>query len=442
MGGFPDMEIFVPFPEGILDHSMAEAVQTAAELYSERVAIQTGGRAITFRELDQITNRLASRILECTSLEEENVTVLAQQGLPQLISILSILKAGKIYSVMDQSSSADRLAEMITDFGSRLTITDSFNATLAAQTSGSSAIIIDLDKLDPSDNAILIRRPFDHPAGVYYTSGSTGQPKGVVYDQRGLLHYSITANHCYRMTKHDRQPLPFSCSFAWSAPIVFSTLLCGGTLFPLNLREMNMQEFAAAVDHNRFTILQLTPSFLRPFMASLDASHRHYPELRLIVTGGEALQGHDVQLWQRLFAADSKLGYILASTEASYITFHTYGTTDQIPPGKLPVGYVVPGKKVIIVNDGHQSVPDGETGEIVVHHEYGGRGYWNKPDLSKAVVQPDPLDPRKRFFYSKDLGRFLPNGQVEHFGRRDNLVKIRGYRVELQDIEDTLHSLF
>jgi amino acid adenylation domain-containing protein len=436
-----DPDGFVPFPDSVYDQSMAEAVHHAVELYPARVAIHADKKIITYRELDELTNCLAKKILEVTGDTEENISIMTEQGLNQIICILSILKAGKIYSAMDLSNPTERLTAMIADFGSRITLTDSQHVSQALIASADTAVIIEVDKLGGSREEILVHRPYDHLAGIYYTSGSTGQPKGVVYDHRSLLHYAITSNHCYRMTKTDKQPLPYSCSFAWSAPILFGTLLCGGTLFPINLREMNMGELALFVDRWAITILQFTPSILRPFMASLDSGYRHFPNLRLIVTGGESLQIQDVKLWQGLFDLGSKLGYILASTEASYITFQTYGTTDTLPSGNLPVGKVVPGKEVMIVDEEKKPLPVGEIGEIAVRSHYGSRGYWRKPDLTQTAFVQDIYESDIRTFYTGDLGRVRPDEALEHFGRKDDIVKIRGYRVSLAEVQAALYQL-
>ena len=442
MGGIqlPALEDFEPFSIDETEQSLAEAFDKAARKYSERIAIHTDEEEISYRELDGLTDHLAQRIVELLGDEEEPVAVLVEQGASQLIAMLSVLKAGNIYAVMDLANPPERLSAMIRDLGSRLTITGSAHASLAASVSGSSVTILEMDKLTVGDKKVLVHRSSEATAAVYYTSGSTGQPKGVIRAHRDILHNPMIYVNFLGMNKEDRQPLFFSCSFAMSIRPVFSTILRGGTIYPFDLKKKDIRELPSWLDQNKITVIGFTPSLLRQFMESLSKDKRHFPTLRFIITIGEPLQVQDVKHWQGLFYQGSLLCSSLGSTEAGLITSRSFRYDDNITEENLHVGYPVLGKEVLIVDDEHRPLPIGQQGEITIRSKFLSAGYWNQPELTEAVFQRDALDPAVRIYYSNDLGRILPDGSLEHLGRKDSKVKIRGYLVDMREVEYALYE--
>jgi len=292
-----------------------------------------------------------------------------------------------------------------------------------------------------SDDKIIVERDPDSVVGVYYTSGSTGQPKGVAYAHRSMLHFIRTFTNKYCMNPDDKQPLPFSCSYAWSISPMFGTLLCGGTLFLIDLRTMGLQKLSAFVEEKEITILQLSTGMFRTFMAGLDKTKRHFPHLKVMVTGGEPMQAQDVRLWQELFSKQTVLGCTFAASEAWLLTFNPIYHDSEIPDGIVSPGYPTPEKEILIVDEERRPLPAGEAGEIAIRSEYLAHGYWNKPELTDAVFLKDPEDPSKRIYYSNDRGRILPNGMLEHLGRKDSFAKVRGYSVDLLEVEQAIYDL-
>ena len=357
----PVPEGFKPFPPEKINGSVAELLQESYERHADNIAIVANGQKISYRELDRLTNQLANEIIAQAGDKEEPVAVLVEQGFSQVVAILGILKAGKIYSVLDLSNPPERLKNMLADFGARVIVSNSDNSALARSIGGESISIIEMDNLTGSDESVLVPRFADSIVAVYYTSGSTGQPKGVVYTNRSLLHFIRTVTNRYCMNQDDRQPLPFSCSYAWSISPTFATLLCGGTLYPIDLRSMGMQGLADFVEANRITVLQLSTSMLRLFMAALDQSQRHFQHLKILISGGEPMQAQDARLCRRLLFPNTVLGVALASSEATLITFNAIRHDSDIPQGILPVGVPVSYTEVFIVDEERRSLPDGET---------------------------------------------------------------------------------
>ena len=164
-------EYFEPFSIDETNQSLAEAFDKAAQKYSDCVAIHTDEKEFSYRELDQLTSQLAHRILDLLGDEEEPVAILVDQRALQIISILSVLKAGKIYTVLELSNPPERLAAMINDLGSRLTMTSSAQVSLAGSVSGSSALLLNMDTVSGGDARVLIHRLPQNTAGDYCTSG-------------------------------------------------------------------------------------------------------------------------------------------------------------------------------------------------------------------------------------------------------------------------------
>ena len=433
-------EYFEPFSIDETNQSLAEAFDKAAQKYSDCVAIHTDEKEFSYRELDQLTSQLAHRILDLLGDEEEPVAILVDQRALQIISILSVLKAGKIYTVLELSNPPERLAAMINDLGSRLTMTSSAQVSLAGSVSGSSALLLNMDTVSGGDARVLIHRLPQNTAAVYYTSGSTGQPKGVIRTHRDILHNPMIYVNLLGMNKEDRQPLFFSCSFAMSIRPVFSTLLRGGAIYPFDLKKKDIRELASWLDQNKITVIGFTPSLLRQFMESLPKDKRHFPTLRFIITIGEPLQVQDVKQWQGLFCTGSLLVCSLGSTEAGLIASRTLRFDDNITEENLHVGRPVLGKEILIVDDEHRPLPIGQRGEVAIRSMFLSAGYWKQPELTEAMFQRGTLDPAVRIYYSNDLGRILPDGSLEHLGRKDSKVKIRGYLVDMREVEYALYE--
>ena len=437
----PVPEGFEPFPIEKTDHSVAELLQESYERHSARIAIDANGWKISYNELDRLTNQVAHRIIAQAGDKEGPVAILVEQGVSQIIAVLGVLKSGRVYSAMDLSNPPERLAGMLADLGACLVVSNSNNSTLARSLVDGSVPVVEMDKLNGGDGKILVARSADDLAGVCFTSGSSGRPKGVVHTHRGLLHWVGTSINRYCMNPDDKLPFPFSCSYAGSVSSMFATLLCGGTLYPIDLKSMSMQGLAAFMEEKQITIFVLSTSILRSLVSVLDNSRRHFPRLKILVVGAELIQTQDVRLWQSLISPQTILGCLFASSEAAIITFNTIYPDVELSQGILPVGFPLPQKEILIVDEERRPLPQGQTGEIAIRSEYLAHGYWNKPDLTNAVFQNDPHDPSKRIFYSSDLGRILPNGMLEHLGRKDSYAKIRAYSVDLLEVEQAIYDL-
>jgi len=434
---------FVPFPHDFVDNTLVERFEQAVEKFPGRSAIVQGDRELSYQALNQSANRLAHAILARLGPGEEPVVFLLEDKTASIISILGILKAGKIYFALEPSMPIEHLENIFKDAGSGLIITDEPSLPVARQLAQDGAAILNLDLLEvgfPNENPHIPLSP-ESIAAIFYTSGSTGQPKGAVYDHSCALHFNMDFINFNELGCKDHIPLTLSCSYAWSIAGIFGALLSGATLHPCDLKKMTLSAFGDWLIQQKITFLTCPPGFLRQWMASLPRSTETlFPDLLAIGIGGDGFYHQDLEDWRRHFSSHCILNNVYASTEAAWMTFQRYDQHTDISDPIPPLGYPAPDKEIILVDDAGQAVDPGQAGEIVVKSRYLIPGYWHNPELTEAVLHPDPADPESRIYHSGDLGRWLPDGRLEFVGRKDNQVKIRGFRVEINAILSALST--
>ncbi len=430
-----------PFSLEDVERSMSDALTESAERHSDRTAIRVEGREITYRELDETTSNIASEIVDRAGSDEKPVAVVAGRGLAQILGVLSSLKAGKIYAVLDPENPQPRLARLIDDLGPELTLTDKENLALARSLPLGADAIVEVDAARKASERVNVRRSADRPAGIYYTSGSTGDPKGAVRSHRGLLHSALTYVDVLDLERASRIPLLTSCGFSWSISTLFGGLLTGAAIYPFGLKEASIPDLISFVAGNEISQLQILLGVLRPLMDRMEPGDPRLRSVRLIQTGGERLYPRDLRRWKELFVEGGRLCYVLGSTEAGMIACRDYDHESPIPEVHSDVGFPAPDKEIMIVDKEHRPVPRGEIGEIAVRSAYLIDGYWKKPELTAATFGLDPEDGSQRILYSKDVGRFGSDGALELIGRRDRMVKISGYRIVPAEIEAVLSEI-
>ena len=293
--------------------------------------------------------------------------------------------------------------------------------------------MLDLDGLDPTstDEPLPIVAP-DALAGLFYTSGSTGRPKGAVDSHRTLLHFTHVSTNQFHVCARDR--VTFMASLGKE---IFMSLLNGACLYPIEINQEGMAALAQWLLDEDVTIAYSAASVLRYFMRTLTGETR-FPALRLIVSIGEPLYRPDVELFQRNFSPRCILVNALGSTETTQFRHYFMDMETRLPDGKVPAGYALQDKEVVLIDEDGAPVGDDQPGEIAVRTRYLAEGYWRKPGLTRAKFFPDPGGGPERLYRTGDLGRMLPDGCLLHLGRGDEQVKIRGNRVEPAEVEMAL----
>ena len=426
------------FPKEDVWGSIPERFEKQVSLYPNQIAMKYGDISYTYAELNSSASQLARGILANHGNGEVPVAFLLEHGTAQIVAILGILKSGKFYVPLDASFPLDRIAYMYEDSRAGLLITNDRNLEKAQKIVRGRSSILNLDQLDRALNPDNLNLSIccDSFANVLYTSGSTGEAKGVIQNHRNLLHGIWSVTNSYNLTPEDRFALLFSSSYAASVTPILGSLLNGATLFPFDLKN-NLAFITDWLIEEKITIYISVPSLFRHFASSLTGIER-FSDLRLIIIGGEPVIYKDVELFQHYFEDHCKMVVRLAGTEMHRVRFFVIEKDTIIEDNIVPVGYPVEDKDVSLIDENGDLVGSNEVGEIVLRSRFISPGYWRKPLLTAEKFIPDPEDSDIRIFRTGDLGRINSDGCLYHLGRKDFLVKIRGFRIELEEIEAVL----
>ena len=431
---------FVEFTKDEIEQSIPERFEKVVLRYPDRVAVESAKHQLTYDALNRVANRIAHAILAGRSPGVEQVALLLETDAPVIAAILGVLKTGKIYVPLDSSLPRARLAYILENSRAALLITNSKNLSFALELSQDRVPIINLDALDPSlptDNPAVSLSP-DTTAWILYTSGSTGQPKGVVQSHRNGLHFVRTYANGLHICPDDRLTLLFTCSANGGAHDMFSALLNGASLYTYNVKDKGPAAIADWLMRNQITIYCSVPTVFRYFLETL-TGEENFPSLRLIKLIGEPVSKRDVELFQKYFSSECYLVNRLGSTETGTIRWFFMDKKTQIDGHIVPVGYAADDNEILLIDDTGKEVQSEDVGQIAVKSRYLTAGYWCRPDLTDAAFLPAAGD--ERIYCTGDIGRMLPDGRLLCLGRKDSQVKIRGHRVELTEIEMALTDL-
>ena len=427
-----------------LDGSVAAAFERAAARHAGSIAVRTDTGAMTYGALNRAANRLAHAILARRGAAEEPIAFMADGWPLALVCLLGILKAGKAYVALDPALPSSRLQAVCADVQPALILTTARCRPLADRLAIEPGACLDVDEPDSGlpehDPALAI--PPSRLAAIYFTSGSTGVPKGVCFDQRVLLHRSFAIIVGNDTRPDDRQVLYLRCDTSWSVVIIFSTLLAGATLYPIDVTAMGASGLAEWVAREGITQFPMTCSLFRQWVDALpDADDRRYPAMRLVLVASEPLLRRDVEQFQRHFPARCVLLHSLATSECGRIAYAKIVRETPLPEERVALSCVDLDKEILIVGEDGRWTARGASGEIAVRSHYMMSGYWRMPKLTAAVIRPDPDGSDKRVYFTGDIGRIGPDGQLEVAGRQDFQAKVRGYRVQPGEIEMQLLKL-
>gem|GEM_PF-984513 len=364
------------------------------------------------------------------------VGLVLHHGTSTVAAILGTLAAGRCYVPLDPAYPAERLAHMAAHAGVTAVLTTADLAPVAAALSG--APVIDLATVPPAAYRVEPGVDPDAPAYLLYTSGSTGLPKGVAQSHRNVMHG--VANHVNHLwiTPDDRISVLTSFSFDMAVTDLFSAVLCGATAVAVDVRRHGLAHLARALHERAVTVYHSTPTVYRYLLDALDAGAGTPPAgLRVVILGGEQMHRADVLRGRRYTRDDCVFVNGYGATEASFAVQWHLPSGERPDREVLPIGHPLPGYRIVLT-DGC-GLPTTLAGEIVIESRHVALGYWRDPAQTAARfgVAADGT----RTYRTGDLGRWLPDGRLLHLGRNDRQVKVRGYRVELDEVEARLAAL-
>jgi amino acid adenylation domain-containing protein len=429
------------FQKEEIEQSISDRYEKIVRLNPNRLAVKTRNITLSYLELNQIANRVARTILSLRGEGQEPVALLLDHDAPIIAAILGTLKAGKICVPLDPSFPRDRLVYILENCQAHLVVTDNKSVTTAYNLPQHVDHLINLDDIDGNasgENLGLSISP-DTLAYILYTSGSTGQPKGVIHNHRNVIHNAMRYGNGCNIHEEDRVTLLASLGTGQGTPTAFSALLNGATLYPFNIREEGIAGLAEWLMMEEITVYISAPTVFRHFVATLTGEER-FPKLRMIRLGAEQIRISDVDLYKRHFAPHCIFGVFLSATETGNFSQYFIHKDTEITGKIVPVGYAVQDMEILLLDETGQEVSKNQPGEIAVRSRYLSPGYWRNSDLTRAVFILDPAGGDKKTYRTGDLGRMRPDGCLEHLGRKDFRVKIRGFSIELEEIEAALRT--
>jgi amino acid adenylation domain-containing protein len=424
------------------DRRTHELFEQRVRMHPDAIAATCGGRQWTYAELNARANRLARALLARGLNREGVVAVVTERNLDWMAAVLAIFKAGGVYLPIEPHFPADRIARTLSRAGCELVLTEpGSTATLGPALDGLPAVRTlfadDAYAEDHADSDPGLEVGPDQLAYIYFTSGSTGEPKGAMCEHAGMV------NHLY--AKIEDLEIGAGQVVAQTAPQCFdismwqlvSALLVGGrTLIVEQEAILDVARFLDTIEGGRVNVLQVVPSYLEVVLSYLDRHPRNLPDLRYVSATGEALKS---ELAQRWFAAKPGIRLLNAYglTETSDDTNHE--VMDRAPDDeRIPLGRPVSNVRVYVVDEDLRPVPLGAPGLIAFSGVCVGRGYINDPERTGQCYLADPHREGQRLYLGGDYGRWRPDGKLEFLGRRDSQVKISGFRIEIGEIENTL----
>lgn len=419
-----------------------QSIEKYALHYPDRAAVKYENMALTYRELNQRANQLAHYLKHAGVKKEELVGVMMDRSPQMMIAILAIWKAGAAYVPIDTRYPPERVSYMLENSGARFVCTEQPKAALHSY----EGEILCLDSLqaalaNTSVENLNLDVDMDSLAYVIYTSGSTGKPKGAMIEHIGMLNHIEAKVNDLALDMETVMVQNASHCFDVSVWQFFSALTVGGTtVIYSNETVQDPVLFTRSMKHDKVTVLELVPSQLAEMLEHLEGRDEfcEWPHLCYLVVMGEVLKYNLVERWFALYP-QIKMMNAYGPTEASDDTTHLI--MNRPPEDRtITIGTPIQNFHIYIVDKNMNLCPRGVVGEICLSSFAVGRGYINNPEKTKAVFMEDPFVGKsgRRMYRTGDLGRFLADGTIECLGRMDFQIKVRGFRVELEEIENQL----
>jgi amino acid adenylation domain-containing protein len=423
--------------------------RTAAE-FGSRVAIERGGRRVTYAELEAESNRLANYLLERGANNKALIGLLTSDPVRVITGILGVLKAGAVFVPFDPTFPDGRLRTMSELAEPQMYVTENrylekLSYLRSEADSGAKTVCFDdtdygiYERCEPPG----VTNDPDAPCSIYFTSGSTGRPKAILGRLKGIDHYmrwEIEAVGAGPGTRVSQLASPAFDGFLKDA---FVPLCSGGVVCAPESRDviLNAAQLADWLDIEQIEVLHCVPSVFRALLNErLNSSY--FSAMRCVVLAGEVLYPADVKRWLDVFGERIKLLNVYGPTETTVLKVAYEVKRDDVDRPTIPIGKSIKGAAVMLINSRGQLCRGEAVGEIHIRTPYRSHGYYNEPELTREVFIQNPFgdDADDILYKTGDYGRLLDDGNLEFLGRRDQQVQVRGVRVELGEIENLLRA--
>jgi amino acid adenylation domain-containing protein len=424
------------FPFSALDASIWQRFDEIARRYPNRPAIRDSTNSYTYAALAAEARRIGAGIA-ASPTNDGPVAILSANEARYAVLLLGVLQAGRIGLLLDANHPLERNRKIIAHAQAALLVTTGAHVAQAHRIA-SAPSILNVD--EQGGAAVDTHQPMtapNAPACIIYTSGSTGAPKGVVQNHRGVLHDVLQSVNTSHIGVTDTIAVFYSPAVIAGFRTLLSGLLSGAAVEVLPPLVHGAAMLAQKIDALAVTVLRLSPALFRHLAAA--RAGMLFTHVRLVSLGGDRVDWTDFDLFESVCRRGAKFYVHLGATECW--TLHSQWCVDasvRDAARPLPVGYDLPERHVDVLDSGGHETPVGEIGEIVVASRYVSLGYWNEPELTRVAFSTDADDPSIRIYKTGDLARRRADGLLEYVGRKDQQVKLHGYRVEPNEVEAAL----
>ena len=448
-------------------HCVHHLFEAQVERTPDSVAVTFEGAHLTYRELNSRANRVAHYLRGLGTELETRVGLAFERSTELIVALLGVLKAGGAYMPLDPKYPLERLKFMIEQARPKVLLTQAAvikswfeqgemsievghaNPLANSLTFSPTVVCLDSDWVAIShacdQNPTNSAEPLNC-AYIIFTSGSSGEPKGIEVTQAGLMNFVAAAIRIYGIGPSDRVLQFASISFDTAAEEIFPSLAQGATLV---LRSESMIDsapiFVERCRNWKVTVLDLPTAYFQTLNSEMKVLKLRLPDtVRLVIIGGESAYWQGLSDWADCTSGDVRLFNTYGPTEATVVaTAHECSSGDRPSArGEIPIGRPISNSQIYLLDSHLQSVPIGAIGELYIGGAGLARGYLNRPELTAEKFVPNPFssNPGTRLYKTGDLARYRPDGVLEFMGRSDRQVKLRGFRIELDEIEATLNG--
>jgi len=421
------------------DKAVYELFEEQAAKTPDNAALVYEDKVLTYRELNRKSNQLA-RVLRDKGVKEGSIVgIMVERSLEMIIGILGILKAGGAYLPIDPEYPEERIEYMLEDSRVNILLTrDKLKQNKNIENIFCINSLLESTAV-PHEN-IGIRYNTDRPIYVIYTSGSTGNPKGSVIKSSSFTNLINWFTGKFNIGADDSVLLIAPVSFDLAQKNLYAALVKGGRLCILPDKVYNYQRVLEFIEKEQITLINCTPSAFQLITDAGEGSEfSRLKRLRHVFLGGEPINIPKLLPWVKSNNYNAQIVNTYGPTECTDISTSYVIPNNQMDKlTSVPIGKPIDNIKLYIVKKSNELAILGQPGEICVGGISLGYGYLNRPELTEEKFAANPFEPGERMYRTGDMGRWLPDGNIEFLGRIDHQVKIRGFRIELGEIESRL----
>lgn len=415
--------------------SIHEQFNRIAKAHPKRIAVTYDGNQIDYATTHKESHQIAARLQHLGIQSGDRIAILEQNSLLMPVALIAILKVGGIYVPLDPDSPHSVTAGILNEIKPALVICASQVPTYQIK----GPRYLTLDQLSESTEELSFsecKSSSEDAAYIMYSSGTTGKPKGIVIPHRGVVRLVNKPNYC-SINHEDRFIQLASPAFDASTFEIWGALLNGATLIIPDIKQPSLDQLETLITSNNVSILWLTAGL---FNLVVDEAPKLLRHVKQLLTGGDIVSPSHVKQIQQRFPDITIINGYGPTENTTFSCCYNINTWAK-DTETLPIGHSIQGSTTLVLDSNQQLCPPGVTGEIYLHGLGLSHGYWNETEYTAEKFIHLELTAFKGLFYrSGDYGRYLSDGRILFEGRKDGQVKVRGFRVELGEIEHHLRQ--